>query len=48
MGVRDVAFDWFESYLSNRLQCSVVGEKQSSTLEEGCFGVPQGSVLGPL
>ena len=48
MGVRDVALDWFESYLSNRLQCSVVGEKQSSFLEEGCFGVPQGSVLGPL
>ncbi|MEO0686532.1 MAG: reverse transcriptase family protein, partial [Cyanobacteria bacterium J06649_11] len=48
MGFRDVAFDWFESYLSNRLQCSVVGGKQSSTLEEGCFGVPQGSVLGPL
>ena len=48
MGVRDVAFDWFESYLSNRLQCSVVGEKQSSILEEGSFCVPQGSVLGPL
>ena len=48
LGFRDASFDWFQSYLSNRSQCSVVGEKQSSPLMEGHFGVPQGSVLGPL
>ena len=45
---RDVSFDWFQSFLSSRFQCSVVPEKQSSRLREDHFGVPQGSVLEPL
>ena len=47
-GIRDVPFDWFESYLSDREQCSVVGDCKSSFMSEGKYGVPQGSVLGPL
>jgi hypothetical protein len=46
-GVRDKAFDWFESYLKNRITRTRVASRVS--LGE-CFtyGVPQGSVLGPL
>ena len=48
LGFRDVSFDWFQSYLSSRFQCSVVGEKESSLPREDHFGVPQGSVLAHL
>ena len=46
-GIRGVANDWFRSYLTNRKQyVSILGsESQPSIIE---FGVPQGSVLGPL
>ena len=47
-GVRDVSFDWFESYLSEREQCSVIDGSLSSLTSEEAYGVPQGSVLGPL
>ena len=47
-GIRDVPFDWFKSYLSCREQCSVVDDVKSSFMDEGKYGVPQGSVLGPL
>ena len=47
-GIRDVPFDWFRSYLSCRKQCSVVGDVRSSFMDEGNYGVPQGSVLGPF
>ena len=47
-GIRDVPFDWFESYLSDREQCSMVGDSKSSFMPEGKYGVPQGSVLGPF
>ena len=47
-GIRDVPFDWFQSYLSDREQCTMVGDSKSSFLDEGKYGVPQGSVLGPL
>ena len=46
-GVKEKAFDWFSSYLRNRLQCCVV----NNTLSEPktmLTGVPQGSTLGPL
>ena len=46
-GVRGLANDWFCSYLTNRKQyVSINGS--DSTLKEMRYGVPQGSVLGPL
>ena len=46
-GVRGITNDWFKSYLSNRKQyVSINGfESNIATMK---FGVPQGSVLGPL
>ena len=38
---------WFEDYLKNRMQCVRIGNNLSSTKEIN-FGVPQGSILGPL
>ena len=47
-GVRDSAFDWFESYLKDRVQLTQINNTESDLLQENVFGVPQGSVLGPL
>ena len=46
-GIRGTALNWFQSYLSNRSQY-VLNNDSSSTLQPITFGVPQGSVLGPL
>jgi len=46
-GVRGLVYNWFESYLTNRMQYTYV----SNVCSDIChvkFGVPQGSVLGPL
>ena len=46
-GVRGVALEWFKSYLNNRKKyVYITGE--TSQLKEVTYGVPHGSVLGPL
>ncbi len=46
-GIRGLANKWFESYLSNRQQfVSINGFKSKNQTMK--YGVPQGSVLGPL
>ena len=46
-GINGTALNWFRSYLTNRTQSVRIGDSSSSsrTLK---YGVPQGSVLGPL
>merc|ERR1711989_95754 len=46
-GVRGLANNWFRSYLTNRTQYVSINGIDSS-LKEMKYGVPQGSVLGPL
>uniref|UniRef100_A0A669CLJ3 Reverse transcriptase domain-containing protein n=1 Tax=Oreochromis niloticus TaxID=8128 RepID=A0A669CLJ3_ORENI len=47
VGISGVALDWFESYLHKR-SFSVATSKYSSSSTFLAYGVPQGSVLGPL
>ncbi len=46
-GVNGLELDWFKSYLSERFQICKINEEQSEMLPV-LFGVPQGSILGPL
>ena len=46
-GFRGIINDWFASYLKERTQITIVGNKSSHKSTIDC-GVPQGSVLGPL
>ena len=47
LGVRGTCLKWFESYLRGR-KLSVCTEHKKSNIVNITFGVPQGSVLGPL
>ena len=46
-GLDETAISWFTDYLSNRSQCVQIESKLSSLLDV-LWGVPQGSILGPL
>ena len=46
-GIRGHAYTWFKSYLEGRKQFVELSGKQSSTMNLE-YGVPQGSILGPL
>ena len=46
-GIRGIALEWLKSYLGNREQFVTINGK-NSTKKSLKFGVPQGSILGPL
>ena len=46
-GIRGVAYSWFESYLKGRKQYISINGFNSKNLSI-LYGVPKGSVLGPL
>ena len=45
-GIRENAFNWFESYLTNRSQMVLFNGRISEIRDVTCV-VPQGSILGP-
>lgn len=47
LGITEKAFNIFESYLSNRIQITKIDQYESK-IAKVIYGVPQGSVLGPL
>uniref|UniRef100_A0A8C5G3G3 Reverse transcriptase domain-containing protein n=1 Tax=Gouania willdenowi TaxID=441366 RepID=A0A8C5G3G3_GOUWI len=47
LGITGTALNWFKSYLSDRYQFVHVNNK-SSVYTKVSYGVPQGSVLGPI
>ena len=47
VGIRGVAHSWFQSYLTNRTQSTRIGNHTSDRAVID-YGVPQGTVLGPL
>ena len=46
-GIRGIAFKWMERYLSNRRQF-VLFKDVKSEYANVTYGVPQGSIMGPL
>ena len=47
-GAQIWSLEWFESYLTGRQQLTLLNNVESDLLHEDAYGVPQGSVLGPL
>ena len=47
VGIKGKALGWFKSYLENRQQCVNINNTKSKSCALK-FGVPQGSVLGPI
>ena len=47
MGIRGLTLCWLISYLNDRRQCTIANG-HASRYREIMYGVPQGSVLGPL
>ena len=47
IGIKGTALNWFKSYLSDRFQFVHVNDKPSIRTKVS-YGVPQGSVLGPI
>ena len=47
MGLDLLTLQWFESYLTNRQQCVKINNSTSNLLPI-LYGVPQGSILGPI
>ena len=47
-GFSSTVLNWFESYLSDRSQCVVIGDENVSSRRFLKRGVPQGTVLGPV
>ena len=47
IGLRGTVFQWFESYLHGRRQCVTINNNKSDFTNNN-YGVPQGSVLGPV
>ena len=46
-GIKGTVYKWFESYLSNRYQSTKIGKHISIALLI-LWGIPQGSILGPI
>ena len=46
-GIREVAFDWFKNYLSDRTQYATINNERSE-IQTIKYGVPKGSIVGPL
>ena len=46
-GIRDIALDWINRYLENRTHFVQFGSSRSNNRKIS-YGVPQGSILGPL
>ena len=46
-GLCDSTVDWFKSYLTERVQKTVCNRTES-TYQKVTYGIPQGSILGPL
>ena len=47
LGIRNIHLAWFNSYLSSRIQSTVIGQTPP-TARKINVGVPQVSILGPL